>query len=72
MTYEFWIVLLGSIGFSLLVVLPLALFVRRRAIAQLRADLPQSPQQILEQRLASGQISAEEYQYERYLLKKDE
>ncbi len=72
MTYGFWIVLLGSIGLSLLVILPLALYVRGRAIAELRANLPESPQQILDKRFASGQISAQEYEYERYLLKKDE
>jgi len=53
-----------------LVAIVLGIYVRRRAFADLRANLPGSPLQILEKRLASGEISAEEYQYERYLLEK--
>ncbi len=53
-----------------LVAIVLGIYVRRRAFADLRANLPASPLQILEKRLASGEISAEEYQYERYLLEK--
>ena len=53
-----------------LVTIPLSFYVRRRIAAQIRAGLPASPLQVLERRLASGEISAEEYQYERYLLEK--
>jgi uncharacterized membrane protein len=45
-----------------------SLIVRKLAISQIRAGLPASPLQILERRLASGDISDEQYQYERYLL----
>ncbi len=63
------------IGFPILLGLlsiPLSLWLRRRTIAQLRANLPASPLLILEKRLAAGEISAEEFQYERYLLEKQE
>ena len=50
----------------------LGLYVRRRIARQLRPYLPESPLQILERRMANGEISAEEYQYERYLLEKKE
>lgn len=46
----------------------LSLYLRRRVIVDLRKSLPASPLQILDRRLASGEISDEQYQYERYLL----
>jgi putative membrane protein len=46
------------------------LYARRKAIARQRANLPESPLQILERRFASGEISPEEYQDERYELEK--
>lgn len=48
--------------------IPLGLYVRSRAIKELRSNLPASPLQVLDRRLAAGEISAEEYQYEKYLL----
>ena len=50
----------------------MALVAGRKARAQLRAHLPASPLQILDRRLASGEISVEEYRYERYVLEKGE
>ena len=61
------------IGISLILALisiPLGIYANRRAAADLRARLPASPLQVLEKRLAAGEISAEEYRYERYLLEK--
>ena len=55
-----------------LISIPLGIYGNRRAGAQLRAKLPASPLQILDKRLAAGEISTEEYRYERYLLEKDE
>jgi uncharacterized membrane protein len=39
-----------------------------RLIRVLKPYQPETPLQVLDRRLASGEISAEEYQYERYLL----
>ena len=61
------------IGIALAAIsIPLGLYARSRAIRQLRANLPASPIQILEKRLADGEISPEQYRYERYLLEKPE
>ena len=46
----------------------LGLLVRNSAAAQIRRQLPDSPLQVLDKRLASGEISDEQYQYERFLL----
>jgi uncharacterized membrane protein len=52
--------------------IPLEVYVIRRAAKQLPARQPGSPLQTLERRFAAGEISAEEFQYERYLLEKGE
>jgi|GEM_PF-4264007 len=64
-------ILIGSIGLGAVVV-ALGLWLRFRILRQVRARLPGSPMETLDQRFASGEISAEEYQYERYLLQKRE
>ncbi len=69
MTQGFYLVL-GIFMAAGVVGIILSLIVRKMAIGQIRASLPASPLQVLEKRLASGEISAEEFQYERYLLEK--
>jgi len=57
------------IGITVLAI-PLEVCVIVRTRKRLPAGLPGSPLQTLEKRLADGEISAEEFQYERYLLEK--
>ena len=64
-------VLAGVIALALISI-PLGIYANRRAAARLRAGVPSSPAKILEMRFAAGEISAEEYRYERYLLEKGE
>ena len=49
---------------------PLEVFLIVRYRRRLPVALQGSPLQTLEKRLADGEISAEEFQYERYLLEK--
>ena len=48
--------------------IPLEVYVIVKARRRLPAELPGSPLQTLERRLAAGEISPEEFQYERQLL----
>lgn len=61
--------LLAVIG-VLTLSIPLEVYVIVHARRKLPAALPGSPLQTLERRLAAGEISPEEFQYERYLLEK--
>ena len=47
---------------------PLEVYIIVKARKRLPAALPGSPLQTLERRLAAGEISPEEFQYERQLL----
>ena len=49
---------------------PLEVYVLVRNRKRLPVAMQGSPLQTLEKRLADGEISAEEFQYERYLLEK--
>ena len=49
---------------------PLEVYIILKARKRLPAATPGSPLQTLERRLAAGEISAEEFQYERFLLQK--
>ena len=60
-----WIV----IGLALLSI-PFEVYILIKARKRLPTSLPGSPLQTLERRLANGEISPEEFQYERYLLEK--
>jgi uncharacterized membrane protein len=64
-------VLWAVIGLTVLLI-PFEVFVILRMRKKLPVSMPGSPLQTLERRLANGEISAEEFQYERYLLQKDE
>ena len=50
--------------------IPLEIYIIVKTRKRLPAALPGSPLQILERRLAAGEISPEEFQYERQLLEK--
>ncbi|HET7420971.1 MAG TPA: SHOCT domain-containing protein [Candidatus Dormibacteraeota bacterium] len=50
--------------------IPLEVYIIVKARKRLPAAQLGSPLQILDKRLADGEISAEEYQYERFLLEK--
>jgi uncharacterized membrane protein len=56
----------------LLLTTPLEVYVIVRTRKRLPSAVAGSPLQTLEKRLAAGEISAEEFQYERYLLEKGE
>jgi hypothetical protein len=56
----------------LLLTTPLEVYVIVRTSRRLPTAVTGSPLQTLEKRLAGGEISAEEFQYERYLLEKGE
>jgi len=49
---------------------PLEVYIIVRARRRLPAAMQGSPLQTLERRLANGEISPEEFQYERFLLEK--
>jgi uncharacterized membrane protein len=49
---------------------PLEVYIIVKARKRLPAAMPGSPLRTLERRLANGEISPEEFQYERYLLEK--
>ncbi len=65
-------ILLGIVIATGVLSIVMAVVAGRRARAQLRAQPPASPLLTLDKRLAAGEISAEEYRYERYLLEKGE
>ena len=58
-----------AIGMTALLI-PFEVYVITRMRKKLPVALPGSPLQTLERRLAAGEISAEEFQYERFLLEK--
>jgi len=49
---------------------PLEVYIMVKARKRLPTAMPGSPLQTLERRLANGEISPEEFQYERYLIEK--
>lgn len=61
-----WLVV--AVVVILLLTIPLEVYVLVKARKKLPAALPGSPLQTLERRLAAGEISPEEFQYERQLL----
>jgi hypothetical protein len=63
-----WI--LGGVIGLLVLSIPLEVYVIVHVRKKLPAAMPGSPVQTLERRLAAGEISPEEFQYERYLLEK--
>ena len=66
---DWW--LWAVIGLTLLLI-PFEVFVILKMRKRLPVAMPGSPLQTLERRLADGEISAEEFQYERFLLDKGE
>ena len=65
--WAIWVV----IGLAALSI-PFEVYFLSRAVRKLPTAQQGSPLQTLERRLANGEISAEEFQYERYLLEKRE